>query len=91
VGDLEQQVMEDVREERLRRDAYLADRELDQLLVATNSRRRARGLPERTREDVQREFGAGSSSGAGSAGRSSGFGGAAVAGGEPPQDAPDET
>ena len=29
-------------------EAYLAERELDQLLEATNARRRARGLPERT-------------------------------------------
>jgi hypothetical protein len=59
VADLENQVMEDVREQRRRRDAYLADRELDQLLDATNARRRARGLPERSREDVRREFGGG--------------------------------
>jgi hypothetical protein len=59
VADLEQRVMEDVREQRRRRDEYLADRELDQLLEATNARRRARGLPERTRTDVQKEFGPG--------------------------------
>jgi hypothetical protein len=59
VADLERRVMEDVNEQRRRRDAYLADLELDELLEATNARRRARGLPERTREDVQREFGAG--------------------------------
>ncbi len=59
VADLELRVMEDVREQRRRRDEYLADRELDQLLKATNERRRARGLPERTREQVQREFGSG--------------------------------
>jgi len=35
----------------------MAMRELDQLLEVTNTRRRARGLPERTREEVQREFG----------------------------------
>jgi hypothetical protein len=58
VADLERQVMEDVNEQRRRREAYLADRELDELLEATNARRRARGLPERTREEVQREFGA---------------------------------
>jgi hypothetical protein len=38
----------------------LAERELDELLEATNARRRARGLPERTREEVRREFGGGS-------------------------------
>ncbi len=59
VADLERRVMEDVNEQRRRRDAYLADLELDELLEATNARRRARGLPERTREEVQREFGAG--------------------------------
>lgn len=58
VADLERRVMEDVNEQRRRREAYLANRELDELLEATNARRRARGLPERTREEVQREFGA---------------------------------
>jgi hypothetical protein len=42
--------------ERLRSERD-ADRELDQLLEATNARRRARGLPDRTLEDVRREFG----------------------------------
>ena len=60
MADLEQRVMEDVREQRRRQEEYLADRELDQLLEATNARRRARGLPERSREDVLREFGTGS-------------------------------
>jgi hypothetical protein len=63
VGDLEQRVMDDVREQRRRREEYLADRDLDQLLEATNARRRARGLPERSREDVRREFGAGPGAG----------------------------
>lgn len=63
VADLERQVLEDVSEQRRRREAYLADRELDELLEATNARRRARGLPERTREEVQREFGSGPSGG----------------------------
>jgi hypothetical protein len=61
VADLEMRVMEDLNEQRRRRDEYLADRELDELLEATNARRRARGLPERTRDDVNREFGTGSS------------------------------
>ncbi len=59
VADLEQRVMEDVREQQRRQEEYLADRELDQLLEATNARRRARGLPERSREEVLREFGTG--------------------------------
>ncbi len=58
VEDMELKVMQDVREQRRRRDEYLADRDLDQLLAATNARRRAKGLPERTREDVRSEFGA---------------------------------
>jgi hypothetical protein len=97
VGDLEQQVMEDVREQRRRRDAYLADRELDQLLEATNSRRRARGLPERTREDVQREFGPGRSSGLPKSGGSPGVGGSGGSenspgpAGAPPQGAPNQS
>ena len=61
VGDLERRVMSDAAEVSRRREAYLADRELDELLEATNSRRRARGLPERTRDEVRREFGAGGS------------------------------
>ena len=57
VADIEHQVMEDFGEQRRRREAYQAERELDELLEATNARRRARGLPERTREQVKREFG----------------------------------
>jgi hypothetical protein len=49
-------VVEDMNEQRRRREEYLADRDLNELLEATNARRRARGLPERTREDVKREF-----------------------------------
>ncbi len=60
VTDLEHQVMEDVDEQRRRREAYLADREIDELLEATNARRRARGLPERTRAEAEQEFGRGS-------------------------------
>jgi len=63
VHDLELQVMEDLGEQRRRRDAYLADRELDELLEATNARRRARGLPERTRAEAELEFGRGSNAG----------------------------
>jgi hypothetical protein len=63
--DLEMQIMADINAQR-RRDAEQAkarqsdadaERELDDLLEATNARRRARGLPERTREDAKREFG----------------------------------
>ncbi|MGO9822697.1 MAG: hypothetical protein ACLPTJ_18875 [Solirubrobacteraceae bacterium] len=57
VADLERQVMDDFNEQRRRREAYLADREVDELLQVTNARRRARGLPDRTRADVEREFG----------------------------------
>lgn len=60
VADLERRVMEDVADQRRRREALVAERDLDQLLEATNARRRARGLPERTREQAQREFGSGS-------------------------------
>ncbi len=55
--DMELRVAADRREQQRRRDAYLADRELDQLLEATNQRRRSRGLPERTREQAREEFG----------------------------------
>jgi hypothetical protein len=61
VADLENRVMEDQRELRRRREAYLADQELDQLLEVTNARRRQRGLPERSRADEEREFGRGPS------------------------------
>jgi hypothetical protein len=55
--EVEMRVAADMREQRRRRDAYLAERDLDELLETTNARRRAKGLPERTREDVRREFG----------------------------------
>lgn len=55
--DIEHQVMEDVAEQRRRRERYLADAELDQLLEATNARRRKRGLPERTRAQAEEELG----------------------------------
>jgi hypothetical protein len=57
VADLELRVMEDLNEQRRRRDEYLADRDLDEMLEATNARRRARGLPERTPAEVGEEFG----------------------------------
>ena len=44
------------------RERGLADRDLDELLKATNARRRARGLPERTREQARREFASGQES-----------------------------
>ena len=59
VEDLELRVMEDLNDQRRRREEYLADRELGQLLEVSNARRRARGLPERTREEVEREYGRG--------------------------------
>ncbi len=46
-----------VAEERERRAAAEADQELDDLLELTNARRRARGLPERTREQARAELG----------------------------------
>jgi hypothetical protein len=55
--DMERRVMGDVAEQNRRREAYLADAELDQLLKATNERRRRRGLPERSREQAQDELG----------------------------------
>jgi hypothetical protein len=64
VAQLELHVLEDLNEQRRRREEYLADRDLDELLEATNARRRARGLPERTRADLQQEFGTGPAQGA---------------------------
>jgi hypothetical protein len=63
--DLEMRVAGEVREhhqelERLvARQRNLAERDLDQLLAATNARRRARGLPERTLDEVREELGRG--------------------------------
>jgi len=70
VSDLELRVADDVRDQDRRREAYvaerdqdrrreahLAERDLDELLAATNARRRARGLSERTLEEARREFG----------------------------------
>jgi hypothetical protein len=56
-ADLELRVAKDAREQDRRREAYLAERDLDELLAATNARRRARGLSERTPEEARREFG----------------------------------
>ena len=64
VHDLELRVMEDLSDQRKRRQDLLADRELDQLLEVTNERRRARGLSERTREQAREEFGPGTETGA---------------------------
>jgi hypothetical protein len=64
VHDLEVRVMEDLSDQRRRRQELLADRELDQLLEVTNARRRARGLPDRTREEARQEFGQGTEPGA---------------------------
>jgi hypothetical protein len=55
--DLELHVAAEFHDQERRRQAYLADRELDELLEATNRRRRARGLPDRSREQAREEFG----------------------------------
>ncbi len=65
--EMEYQVSQDLREQRERRERYLAERrdqelnerDLQGLLEATNARRRARGERERSREQAQDEFGAG--------------------------------
>ena len=62
--EMELRVMGELGEERRRREQYLAERgaqktadaDLDGLLEITNARRRARGLPERSREEARREF-----------------------------------
>jgi hypothetical protein len=61
---MELQVFNEIGEQQRRREQYaaeqrerqLADSDLDGLLEATNARRRARGLPERSREEARREF-----------------------------------
>ena len=63
--EVELQVFAEIGEEQRRReqlqaesrDHQLEDRDLDELLELTNARRRARGLPERTREQAREEFG----------------------------------
>jgi hypothetical protein len=54
IGEHQRRSEQDLNEHR---DRELADRDLEELLEATNARRRARGLPERTREQARREFG----------------------------------
>jgi hypothetical protein len=62
--EMELRVFSELSEEQRRRERYLAeqrerqlaDSDLDGLLEATNARRRARGLPERSREEAHREF-----------------------------------
>jgi hypothetical protein len=56
-AEYELRVTSDIHEHNRRREQSLADRELDQLLEATNAQRRKRGLPERTREQAREEFG----------------------------------
>jgi hypothetical protein len=60
VDELELRVAETLRDQQRLREQYLAERgrdavdeDIDQLLAATNARRRARGEPERTRDDVR--------------------------------------
>jgi hypothetical protein len=55
--EMELRVAGERREIERRRLAHLAERDLDQLVEATNRRRRARGLPERTPEQARAEFG----------------------------------
>jgi hypothetical protein len=66
--ELELRVVQDMKDQQRRREEYVADQaqrrerqtvdeEIDQLLEATNARRRARGEPARTRDDVRRDFG----------------------------------
>jgi hypothetical protein len=56
--DYERQVLqEEAAAQRRDRERVLADQEFDQLLDATNARRRARGLPERTRAQAEEELG----------------------------------
>lgn len=65
LAQVEMNVMQDLGEERRRREQHLAERDLDELLEATNARRRARGLPDRTRAEVRHEFGGGPAQGSG--------------------------
>jgi hypothetical protein len=63
--EMELQVFNELGAEQRRREQHRAERreeqatdsDLDGLLEVTNARRRARGLPERSREEARREFG----------------------------------
>ncbi len=65
LDEVEMQVLAEIGEQQrrqgqdvaTRRERQLEDRDLEELLEATNARRRARGLPERSREEARREFG----------------------------------
>ena len=52
-AELELRVAQDHAEQLARRERYLADRDVQEMLDLTNARRRARGLPERTRADYE--------------------------------------
>lgn len=62
--EMEMKVFNELGEQQRRREQYAserkaeetADSDLDGLLEITNARRRARGLPERSREEARREF-----------------------------------
>jgi hypothetical protein len=56
-AELELRVVQDLNEQRRRAERYMADLLNDPLVEASNARRRARGAPVRTREDVRKEFG----------------------------------
>jgi hypothetical protein len=66
--EMEMKVFNELGEHQRRREQYVAeqrdqqqaDSDLDGLLEITNARRRARGLPERSREEARREFSPGS-------------------------------
>jgi hypothetical protein len=66
--EMELTVFNELGEQQRRREQYQAERkeqetvddDLDGLLEITNARRRARGLPERSREEARREFSPGS-------------------------------
>ena len=52
---LHEQVRADRTEGEKRREAYLADQEIDELVAARNERRRVKGLPEMSRAEVEAE------------------------------------
>jgi hypothetical protein len=59
VEDVELLVAADAARERRRRDHQQGDDDLDEMLAATNARRRARGLPERSLEQLRGELSTG--------------------------------
>jgi hypothetical protein len=56
IEDVEQSVRDQAEEHRKRREAYAADKEIDELLALKNERRARKGLPPITRAEYEAEI-----------------------------------